>query len=417
MQKILSILFLLVLICGSLFIGIVPLGGAQSGRTVSGIISSDTTWTKANSPYNLSGNIGVLTGVTFTIEPGVVVNLNGYYIQINGTLIARGTSTNQIQFNGGSLQGITVNSQVGSISSIAFATIDSALSVNSTIVDHCVITRGFFASGSNVTHNTITSGVSVSDSTSLVSNVISGIINGFAGSHVPIVTATTQTNFTTPVIVENNTIIGGSLSYSGQAYTGISCFGFVSITNNFITNCQEAIYVVSFSTTENVQIQKNSLYYNGVGIFIKAGNSQATTSDNLLIKDNLIVNNSVGINVQKSDGIAKLTVINNNIYDNPTNFNWGLPSDIDIPNNYWGTTNETAISQSIRDSKSDFNLGTVNFYPFLSKPNQDAPEVIPTSVSSSSSAIPEFSLTYILTILLATASLLIICTKNHRRQD
>ena len=63
---------------------------AETGTLVAGIIYTDTTWTKANSPYNLTGAIGIYQDVTLTIQPGVIVNLNGNYIQVNGTLAARG---------------------------------------------------------------------------------------------------------------------------------------------------------------------------------------------------------------------------------------------------------------------------------------------------------------------------------------
>jgi hypothetical protein len=77
-----------------------PINGIKV-TTVGGIISDDTVWIKADSPYNLIGNILVDEGVTLTIQPGVTVNLNGYYIMINGTLAAIGNSNDEISFNGG----------------------------------------------------------------------------------------------------------------------------------------------------------------------------------------------------------------------------------------------------------------------------------------------------------------------------
>jgi hypothetical protein len=45
--------------------------------------------------------VAVNNGVTLTIEPGVTVNLNSFYIRVNGTLTARGTDNDKISFNGG----------------------------------------------------------------------------------------------------------------------------------------------------------------------------------------------------------------------------------------------------------------------------------------------------------------------------
>jgi hypothetical protein len=55
------------------------------------------------------------------------------------------------------------------------------------------------------------------------------------------------------------------------------------------------------------------------------------------------------------------------------NFYLSASNSPDVSYNWWGTTDESAISQSIYDSKNDFNLGTVNFVPFLTAPNPNAP--------------------------------------------
>ena len=72
---------------------------AQSGTNVSGIISQNTIWTQANSPYTLTGPVLVSNGVVLTIQAGATVNLGSYYIDVNGTLQAIGSSLNLITFN------------------------------------------------------------------------------------------------------------------------------------------------------------------------------------------------------------------------------------------------------------------------------------------------------------------------------
>jgi RHS repeat-associated protein len=74
-----------------------PVAGATN---VSGTISTNTTWTLANSPYVMTGNVTVAAGVTLTIEPGVVIqgNSNLRSLTVNGSLSAVGTLVNPITF-------------------------------------------------------------------------------------------------------------------------------------------------------------------------------------------------------------------------------------------------------------------------------------------------------------------------------
>ncbi len=64
-------------------------------------LSADTTWTKADSPYVVS-ELGVNTGVTLTLEPGVVIKLGKVSqkdsISISGILNAQGTKDEPIYF-------------------------------------------------------------------------------------------------------------------------------------------------------------------------------------------------------------------------------------------------------------------------------------------------------------------------------
>jgi phage gp46-like protein len=76
----------------------------------SGFIMSNTTWTKANSPYFLTGDVIVPDSVTLTIEPGAVIRFDGsddlssgedqnrIEIRVSGSLKANGNATDSVYF-------------------------------------------------------------------------------------------------------------------------------------------------------------------------------------------------------------------------------------------------------------------------------------------------------------------------------
>ena len=136
MKKTSSSLLLAILLLTSLVTATaVNFSAAQnSGTNVSGIITSNTTWSQGNSPYVLTGNVLVNNGISLTIERGCTVNLNGYFIEVNGTLVAKGTSAASIAFKDGyqSNQGISFdptsqgwNQTSGTGSIIEYASLDA----------------------------------------------------------------------------------------------------------------------------------------------------------------------------------------------------------------------------------------------------------------------------------------------------
>lgn len=177
-----------IMVSGLAFAGSVHFGIAQSSTPVNGIISSDATWTKANSPYSLTGPVGVASGVTLTIEAGVTVDLASYYIQVNGTLIAQGTGTDPINFNNGASiehAAITLNSGSDSIIENAVFSTGATISINSAspkIINNSVYSISVWGGSPIITNNTITyaqgSGIYVhGGSPSILNNTVDGIIS------------------------------------------------------------------------------------------------------------------------------------------------------------------------------------------------------------------------------------------------
>jgi len=356
------IILILVILSLTVIFSTIPFGRAQSGTTISStIIKENTTWTKANNPYSLTGNVAVEKDVTLTIEPGVTVNLNGHYIRVNGTLIAIGRSLdNSILFNSGSVEftdeSTGWDSQTG----------------NGGIIKNAVINGSLTCYGSPmVSQNTIKGVISVNGGSPTINqNTLSGWIIVQAGS---------------PIISKN--ILLGGYSFG----VGISSGNAIVVDNTISGSFPDAaVGVGGGSPTIERNLISNDLSY-GAPNNVQAG-LRISGSSSPIIKQNTIIKNLIGIYL---DGTPKPTIVNNNIEDNSDNVRLRPSTQVNIyaANNWWGTTDSAVIDQKIYDYNDDFNLGKVTFTPFLTAPNPQAPSInTPISTSNPSPTVPELSL-------------------------
>jgi parallel beta-helix repeat protein len=336
----------MVILFSLMFVGNMTVGTVQGYEAVSGIITSDTIWTKANSPYNLTGNVVIDEGVTLTIAPGVTVNLNGYYIRVNGTLTAKGTSLDNILFNDGSIKftpsSSSWNEQTGTGSIIEKSIINSLLATG--------------GGSPTIINNEITESITVGGSSPVISkNAIDITGSAWLSSTIGIWIVEENSAY-----ISDNTI-SGSFDTAAIQING----GSPTIERNLISNNY------GYGSSEN---------YHQTGILI-SNNAKP------IIKQNTITNNAVGISIE---GSPTPTISNNNIEEN-SNYNLrmklGAQVDIAADNNWWGTTDTAEIDQKIYDSNDDFELGEVDYTPFLTAansaampdPNAPTPTLVPTS--------------------------------------
>jgi hypothetical protein len=372
-------------------------GSAQNGTNESGIISSNATWTQAGSPYTLTGNVLVNEGIILTIEAGVTVNLNNYYITVNGALVAKGTSTDKIQINGVNGGGpfmpppapnplpynyginftelsIGYNAQTGSGSIIENAVINSTTLAleSSPKIDNNTINGYITSNGTSVISNNIVAGsIDLTGPSIVLNNHIYGSVlvqtNVVGGS------IEDSSNPQGTPMISNNVINGSGLNGIGISFLTASTSNII-IFSNTITDCNNAGI-----TAEGIGVIENNLIANNHdGIDIEGPNT---------VVNNTIENNYIGI--QQVNNFDFPTVLYNNIQNNSYNFflHQYVAGSINATYNWWGTTNQTVISNSIYDSKGDSSLGTVNFVPFLTAPNPQAPNL---NTPSPTPAVPEF---------------------------
>ncbi len=382
-------------------------GRAQSVINTGGTISSDTMWTQDNSPYTLTGNLLVSNGATLTIAAGATVNLDNYYIMVNGTLVVLGSNYRSIYISEGQIiftqfsTGWSELTGTGCIIENATLYQTSISDTNSLNINNDYITGGItVASSSAISNSAITGDVDgglilgntingeVSGSTILNNTITGGVVGNVISNNIIVGGITASGND----VISNNTITGG-LPNSGNGIFLSSQFlgssGFPVIQNNVIENVTvgvctnvfvEALFSVNIPLVQNNIIAENSV---GIEFSIYTSELNATVASTS-IQNNTIANNGVGIELT---GSPLTCIIQYNNIEANSNYSLYLssPDNVNATYNWWGTNDADAINQTV-----DFTSGTVTFAPFLiapntqASPNPNAPNPTPAPVSTPS---------------------------------
>jgi len=314
---------------------------ASAQTNVSGYILTNTTWTLANSPYIVTGNILVNNGVTLTIEPGVTVKFDTTKsLQIDGELIAIGTAQNRITFTATSS-----NPVKGSWGRIQFsptstdAVFDTAGNyVSGSILKYCDIRYGGGVPG-DVTMYCDTAAPYFSHCrieeclkhavyfVRAVGRVDSSTIRNCGGTAVSYVNPVSAALIVMNDTIENN---GGGISRNG---TG--SFANVTIQHCIFTHTGVAINVASFSNSNisnnvftantdaiqgslgvNANISNNTFIANTNSVIgsspCNGANSYTLSANNLTIANNYFEANNGAIIGSASYGIIDSNTFLNN---------------------------------------------------------------------------------------------------------
>lgn len=103
-KNVLVVLMFMVAFCAVVGQGLVSEKNNVWATDVGGPLTENTTFTLAESPYDVRFSIFVNDGVTLTIEPGVIMNFEtGLSFIIGGKLVARGTKDLPIEFRANNL--------------------------------------------------------------------------------------------------------------------------------------------------------------------------------------------------------------------------------------------------------------------------------------------------------------------------
>ncbi|HYV91527.1 MAG TPA: T9SS type A sorting domain-containing protein [Chitinophagales bacterium] len=307
---------------------------------VSGGIYSNTTWTLANSPYIVVDTVAVFPNVTLTIEPGVTVKFADYKrLEIRqGTLVAEGTSSDSITFTSNSgfptpgiWPGVFMNGNLPSTFNFCeFRYADKGVELS-----ELGQTDTTFIKNSNFRNN----------------------ITGFYSGYVAPYSIYNS-------IFRNNT--NGIISYSGNGALINNCIvtintvGIVAGQYSLVENCviDSNIRGVVMPWKPNV-IKNCQINYNNIGLIDTTVSGYYYYNE---ITTSTVEYNNIGIKLGASyDHIYCNKICNNTTLDLQYSVNFG--GNINMPNNYWCTTDSTVIASHIYDGYDNINLGLVNFMP------------------------------------------------------
>ena len=364
---------------------------------VGGPISKDVTWILRRSPYIVISHTEINKGVTLKIEPGVLVKFNGkFFLEVSGTLIARGTSSKPIAFTSNKRDPKPGDWEYIKYSdSSKDATFDQNRGEykDGCILEYCHIEYGGSKNYAPIYCDKATPFITHSK----ISNNLGGAIEAHGSDFMMISHNKINRNDSRKgaiyadksksMVVKNNTITNNSSTGIQVCYSdsitithnkiknnisprhggGITVRGCnsLAITYNVITNNSArgeggGIYCHNCSATiANNEIVSNSGRHTGGGMLIWGGGKKVITQN--IIKGNV------------KDGIyissGGLRIDNCNIYNNHRYDVYNQSrSQIEAVNNWWGTTDRINILHRIYDHWDDNHKGKVSFEPFLKAP-------------------------------------------------
>lgn len=398
-----TILLITIMISGLAFVNTIKSASGQTGTQVNGIISSNTSWTQANSPYTLSGPVLIASGVALIIQAGVTVNLGSYYIEVNGTLKAIGNNLNPITFNSAYNGQINFTKYSGSWNQQT----QTGCVIENDIV-HCSI--NIYEVSPLISDNQFSYSFGFSLEQGPGVSVYGGsplILNNTSNSYFDVYDGGLA-------VISSNTLSG--------EYAGIGCFSQNSeVTDNTLSGCGFALVFggPAGASTSGGTVQGNLIYQNQVGIYNPSGRA--------IIQNNTIANNTIGIQLPSASSIiAYNNILNNQLSISliDTETNTLQSNNINATYNYWGTTDQQAINQTIFDFKNNFNLGTVNFVPFLTAPNAQAPSlptptpsISPSPPPTATPTVPELSWLAVIPLMISMLSVAWALRKRKTPKD
>ena len=390
--KIMLVMLLLIHLLSNSYSSLMVINATSDGTIVGGIIRSDTTWKKENSPYTLEDDITVRPGVTLRIQEGVVVDFSLWSMIINGELRVTGEHGEKIQFHF-TVKPLTSYEDArivftekstpwkeGSIQGSRLEYVDIYCVENT--VNHGLIHGGTL----KLDHVTVYNSVPLSKYYTLKINgsvTNSHFVRVARAVHMgegeivdnTFVNSTSTVIYINNGLVRNNVIDGGRRGISvknallrNNTIKNISSRGInivndpISlaslnnmeiprpiITNNLLMDCgEDAVFISGFIRPT---IRLNVFYENKKGIYFNEHPIYNDTDPR--INNNLFYNNDYNIYFDREDPRIEIT----------------------LQNNWWGTNDTELIEDKIYYERDDPRITAALYQPFLTDPPFFEPKI------------------------------------------
>lgn len=364
-----------------LFAGVLLSVGAFKAQTnVSGGIYQNTTWTLANSPYQVNGSIVVFPGNTLTVEPGVTILINNTnaqntYIETRGTLTLVGTDqlpitvrTTMDTTNIGWQGFVCTSSQGGVLNADRFRISNAAtpFAHEAPLALYQYTNCRFSHCGQAVTlgNETILNDCQFRGNTTAVYGWSYFTINNcfFKDNETAINAYSTAFTMTNSSFVENNTGLTFSAGVFDSMFIDNCIFqnngaALSNPNNGKVQNCTFLDNTIGIQGSYVCEITNNTFNYNTLAV-----NVSVLTS----LTNNEINNNTGGVRISDISSSTNAPIITNNEIcgninfnvDNNTNVNYSLLS------NCFCDLDSSGIEQYLLDGYDDITKGLINYQVF-----------------------------------------------------
>ncbi len=344
---------------------------AFAQTTVPALITSNQTWDITGSPYLITQNTYIDTGVSVIVKPGAIVNFTGNYkLSVDGEFQAVGKvdsvinitnaqislSAKSIGYNDTTMRGAFF--QYCDITGAGTAMQTINMSTSGIRIDHCNFTKGYYAL--YITNSSIPAKVIVTNS-------------DFSGD---------STNYGYPIYMSTGNVeIIITNNHFHDAYY-LNLYGTITFQNNVSENLKAVNYTfngdasITCNTFKNMSngIQLNVSAY-GIAVAIDFSNntldSLGTSNYNPMLQLN---------RYSPSYAMRSFTANHNNFLTNTStieklrivgsNPDPKTSDTLDFTNNYWGSTQPSVIATYIKDYTDDIVVfATADFSNYLTTPD------------------------------------------------